>query len=249
MSKIFEALRKAEQEPNPLAPREMRTAEPVVLGHARDQRALGVEFGRLSNAVQSYFPKAKTGKVLLVVGCVEREGATYVSTHLSRVLARTTGEPTLCLDTNFHDPALTRSVNGGDGLGLADIYENGRPREVTPMLRPGDESRLYILGVGRKRVVPGALFDSSEFDALLTTFRRTFRFVVMDGAPILKHPDAIHLAARCDGVVLVVRYRHLKREVIRKAVEMLEGVQAPILGAVLNRRKFAIPDLVHKLIS
>ena len=36
---------------------------------------------------------------------------------------------------------------------------------------------------------------------------------------------------------------------LQKATEMLESVHAPILGAVLNRRKFAIPALVYKLIS
>jgi Mrp family chromosome partitioning ATPase len=66
---------------------------------------------------------------------------------------------------------------------------------------------------------------------------------------LLKHPDSIHLAARSDGVLLVVRYRHLKREVVRKGIEMIESVQAPILGAVLNRRKFAIPSLLYKLIT
>src|SRR5262245_49392342 len=107
MSKIFEALRKAEQEPNPLVPREsLRTPQPEP-SHPRDQRLLDLEFGRLSSAVQSCFPKARTGKVVLVVGCMEREGATYVASNLSRLLARTTGEPILCLDTNFHDPALT----------------------------------------------------------------------------------------------------------------------------------------------
>jgi Mrp family chromosome partitioning ATPase len=249
MSKIFEALRKAEQEPNPLAPPEVRPAEPSVAAHPRDQRVLDVELGRLSNAVQSYFPKARTGKVILVVGCVEREGATYVASNLARVLAKTAGEPVLCLDTNFHDQSLTRNMHAGDGLGLADIYENGRPRDVTPMLRPGEVGNLYHLGAGRSRVVPGALFDSPQFDALLTSFRQTFRFVVMDGAPLLKHPDSIHLAVRADGVLLVVRYKHLKRELIRKGIEMIESVNAPILGAVLNRRKFAIPDLVYKLIS
>jgi Mrp family chromosome partitioning ATPase len=248
MSKIFDALRKAEQEPNPLAPSEPATL-PEAPPRSRDHRLREIEFGRLSSAIQSCFPRATSGKVLLVVGCTEREGSTYVATHLARTLARTAGEPVLCLDGNYHDPAVTRSVQGTDALGLADVYLNGRPRDVAALLRPGDVGNLYVLGVGRNRIVPGAFFDSPEFDALLTSFRRTFRFVVMDGAPLLRHPDSLHLAARSDGVVLVVRHGHLKREVICKGIEMIESVSATLLGVVLNRRKFAIPTLVYKFIS
>src|SRR5262249_13751597 len=217
--------------------------------HPRDQRTHEREFGSLSASVQSYFPRQTEGKVLLVVGCTEREGTTYVASHLARILALQTGEPVLCVDGNFHDPGLTRTFQVKNGLGMADIYDNGKPRDVATLLRNGEQQNLYLLGIGRRRIVPGAFFDSPEFDALLASFRRTFRFSVFDSAPLLKHPDALHLAARADGVVFVVRAGNLKREVIRKGIEMVESVNAPILGAVLNRRRFAIPALVYKLIS
>ena len=122
MSKIFDALRKAEQEPNPLLPREA----PVLMDaqrHPRSERTFEREFSSLSSAIQSYFPRAKQGKVLLMAGCVEREGTTYVASNLARMLARTTGEPILCVDANFHDAGLTRSFQGTDALGLADVYD------------------------------------------------------------------------------------------------------------------------------
>jgi Mrp family chromosome partitioning ATPase len=248
MSKIFDALRKAEQEPNPL----LLAETPVLVQkdrHPRDQRTQEREFGSLSSAVQSAFPRQTEGKVIVVAGCAEREGTTYVASHLAQILALQTGEPVLCVDGNFHDPGLTRMFQVKDGLGMADIYDKGKPRDVATMLRNGDQHNLYLLGTGRRRIVPGAFFDSPEFDALLASFRRTFRFTVFDSAPLIKHPDALHLAARTDGVIFVVRAGNLKREVIRKGIEMVESVNAPVLGAVLNRRRFAIPSLVYKLIS
>jgi Mrp family chromosome partitioning ATPase len=82
-----------------------------------------------------------------------------------------------------------------------------------------------------------------------TSLRRTFKFIIVDGPPVLKHPDALQLASHVDGVVLVVRQNHLTREVIRKAVEQLQAVNAPLIGAILNRRRFAIPTLIYRLIS
>jgi len=249
MSKIFDALRKAEQEPHPLELAvEPRLVEKVERPR-RDQRIFEREFGALSSAVQSCFQQARTGKIVLVAGCVEREGATYVSGNLGRMLAVGAGAPVLCLDADFHDLGLSRAFQMPAGPGLADVYDNGRPRDLTGMLCPGDVDNLYLLSAGERRISPVAFFDSPEFEALLGSLRRTFRFVVVDCPPLLKYPEGMRLAARVDGVVLVVRYKHLKREVIRKALQMIEALNAPVLGAVLNRRKFAIPDLLYKLIS
>ena len=248
MSKIFDALRKAEEERGPVgwAPGSGELQPGV---HPRRMRTYEREFGRLSSMLQSCFPKSRVGRVILVVGCAEREGASYVAANLSRVLARSSGAPVLCLDGDFHSPSLPKELNVGAGRGLADVYANGKPVNVTPLIRPADVTNLYVMTTGERRIAPVNFFDSEQFDALLASFRKTFRFVIVDGAPLLKHPDSLHLAARTDGVILVVRYKHLKREIVREAKEMLESVKAPILGAVLNRRRFAIPSLVYKMLS
>ncbi|MFQ5599030.1 MAG: CpsD/CapB family tyrosine-protein kinase [Candidatus Krumholzibacteriia bacterium] len=248
MSKIFDALRKAELDPSPLTtPARPSLARPKV--HPRRLELFQSEFGRLCSALQGAFPKAKQGQVVLVVGCVEREGATYVTSNLGRVLAATAGGPILCMDANFHSPDLPDVFDIGQEYGLADVYENGRARDLSSVIRAGDVNRLYVLGSGKRRISPVAFFESREFELLLTSLRRTFRLVLVDGPPLLRHSDAIHLAANVDGIVLVVRSKHLKREVIRKGIEMLESIDAPIVGAVLNRRKFAIPTLIYKILS
>lgn len=249
MSKIFDALRKAEVERSPLAwsPVQGELTERSV--HPRQIRIYEQEFGRLSSMIQSCFPRSRNGRVLLVVGCAEGEGASYVAANLSRTLARASGAPVLCLDCDFHAPTVHKEFNAGMQRGLGDASINGASQDLTSLLQPGDVSNLYVMTTGERRIAPVNFFDSGQFDALLASFRKTFRFVVLDGAPLLKHPDSLHLAARTDGVILVVRYRQLKREVVREAKEMLESVQAPLLGAVLNRRRFAIPSLVYKLLS
>lgn len=247
MSKIFDALRKAEKDHGPLQ-RDAPLSAPAD-AHPRNLRTHEREFGALASAVQGYFTKTTTGRVILVTGCVEREGASYVSAHLARTLAALSGEPVLYVDGNFHDPGMTSQFQAVDQFGLGDIFDNGRPRDITPLLQRSEPGNLFLLGTGQRRIAPAAFYDSAEFDALLDSLRRTFRYTIVDGPPLLRHPDAMHIGARVDGAILVVRYRHLKREVIRKGIEMMESSQGPILGAVLNRRKFAIPTLVYKLIG
>ena len=249
MSKIFDALRKAEQEPLELI---ASAAEPELqrdLSLPRDVRTLDAEFGRLGSAVQSCFAKSKEGRIVLVVGAAEREGSTYVAANLGRTLAADSGGAVLCLDANFRSPGLARHTGAKSGLGMSDVAETRGPRELTDVIQRGDVANLYVLPSGHKRISPVSFLDSPQFDAILVGLRRTFRYTIIDGAPLLAHPDSMHLAARADGVILVVRQGRLKREVLKKATNMLESVHAPILGAVLNRRRFAIPTFLYKLIS
>lgn len=249
MSKIFDALRKAEQEPLDLIapPVEPELQRDVAM--PRDVRTLEAEFGRLGSAVQSYFAKSKDGRIVLVVGAREREGATYVASHLGRTLAVEGGSAVLCLDANFRSPGLARHTGAKSGLGMSDVAETRMPRDLTDVIQRGDVANLYVLPSGRKRISPVSFFDNPQFDLILAGLRRNFRYTVVDGAPLLAHPDSMHLATRADGVILVVRHGRLKREVLKKAVDLLESVHAPILGVVLNRRRFAIPTFLYKLIS
>ena len=249
MSKIFDALRKMEQDSADLVVPPLGPDLPTSEAHPRQARLLEAEFGRLGSALLSSFTKSQEGRIVLVVGAVEREGASYVTSHLGRELAAACGGSVLCVDGNFHDPTLARHAGVQPGLGLTDVGENGYSRELSSVIQRGDTNNLFVLTPGRRRTSAVAFFDSPQFDAILQSARRSFRFTLIDGPPLLAHPDSIHLAARVDGVLLVVRQGRLKREVLQKAVEPLQSLKVPILGAVLNRRRFTIPGFVYKLIS
>src|SRR5262245_1503299 len=177
MSKIFDALRKAEQEPVEwMAP----AAEPDLEAppHPRDLRIRDTEFGRLSSALQSCFTKIKDGRVVLVVGAVQREGGTFVTAQLARALATDCGGPVLALDADFHDPKLAKQLNGKSGLGITDVYENGGPPDLSEVIQRGDVDNLFLLTPGKRRISPVSFFDSTQFDGLLASVRRTFRFTL-----------------------------------------------------------------------
>lgn len=249
MSKIFDALRKAEQQEVDLIPvPQIDTGRGEPLAVSRDQRLGGVEFGRLSGSLQSAFAKSKEGRIVLVVGTTKGEGATYVSANLGRSLAGDCGGEVLCVDGDFHEAALPRTLGARSGLGLTDVEENGNPASLGSLIQATHTPNLSVITSGRTRVGPVSFFDSARFDALLVAMRQHFRYTIIDGPALLACSDSIHLATRVDGVILVIRHGRLKREVLQQALMLLEGVKAPILGAVLNRRKFSIPELIYKLI-
>ncbi|MBK7495467.1 MAG: hypothetical protein IPI28_08755 [Candidatus Omnitrophica bacterium] len=58
--------------------------------------------------------------------------------------------------------------------------------------------------------------------------------------------DAAILCALCDGVVLVVKTRKTKREVIQYSQELLVKAGARELGVVLNRVRYYIPEFIYR---
>jgi Mrp family chromosome partitioning ATPase len=49
-----------------------------------------------------------------------------------------------------------------------------------------------------------------------------------------------------DAVVLVIRHGGTRREVVRRAKETVERAGGKILGVVLNKRKFPIPEFLYR---
>jgi Mrp family chromosome partitioning ATPase len=59
--------------------------------------------------------------------------------------------------------------------------------------------------------------------------------LVLDSPPVLAVADAAILASQADRVLMVVDARLTRRKLAQQALEGLERVDAPVLGAVLNR--------------
>ena len=59
----------------------------------------------------------------------------------------------------------------------------------------------------------------------------------MDAPPVTVAVDASVLAAQTDGLVLVVRAGHTRRDRVDQAKELLERFRVKILGAVLTDAK------------
>ena len=61
--------------------------------------------------------------------------------------------------------------------------------------------------------------------------------------------DAVFLATRVDGVILIVKAEDTPIEVGLEVKKRLEEVNAPVLGVVVNRTKEYVPKFIRKRLS
>ena len=72
------------------------------------------------------------------------------------------------------------------------------------------------------------------------------QYVIVDAPPVVLCPETLPLAPFVDGVVLVVHSGRTKRETVQRSIKQLQQIQGRVLGIVLNRKRYFIPDFIYR---
>jgi Mrp family chromosome partitioning ATPase len=94
---------------------------------------------------------------------------------------------------------------------------------------------LYLLPCGDIPPSPSELLASARMSFLMSFLKKKFDMLVIDSPPVMPTSDALLLASRTDGVLLINRAGLMNRNLVIKTVEQLHGAQGNLMGVVLNR--------------
>lgn len=186
----------------------------------------------------------KESNVLSFCSPTSEEGSSTVAVGLAASLAKAHGGRVVLIDANFRHPVLHSRFNIPISPGFADVVDEGA--DVHEATRQSVVANLFVLTCGTIPPNPMAILESPKLVDLIEVLRREFHWIIFDCAPINLYPDSSVLASRLDGTVLVIQAEDKRAEVAIQAKERLEQAGAKILGAVLNRRRYAIPEIVYR---
>jgi capsular exopolysaccharide synthesis family protein len=128
--------------------------------------------------------------------------------------------------------------------GLSDaVLQSGPVRNFAHQVNGGN---LWLITCGSKTTDPHSLLTSDGLRARLSELRVEFDYVLIDGPPVTLYADTALLGKLADGVVLVIEANSTHREAARKAKECLASANVRLLGAVLNKRTFPVPDFLYR---
>lgn len=235
MSKILEAMRRAEPESLDFGFK-LATLDRVSL-FPTPSKAQMVEFEQLANALIERHDGA-TGRVVVFASTVSGEGTSYVSYNVARHLSYMLDRKVAWVDANFRSPQTRVPAEGATFRGMLQ-----NPDLFSELRTAGN---LVLVPNGEETIKPVDLLSSESYLSLLTSFRRNFHFTILDAPPILDSVDVAHLAAPTLGLVLVVESRRLKHEIVRHGLETLATQKVNVLGSVLNKRVFDIPEFLYR---
>ncbi len=183
-------------------------------------------------------------KSIMFTGAAHGGGATTTAVNFAKVLVKNSEAKVLLMDANLRTPQLQNLFNITNGRGLSDILMDNDDKAFK-VLKFGP-SYLFILAGGGDYKGAVSLFESERFDEFLNETRKTFDYVILDGAPLPNSAETRVLCDKVDGVVMVIESGKLRKQVAIRAKQELEDAGARILGVVLNKRKYYIPNWLYK---
>jgi len=172
----------------------------------------------------------KAPAVILVTSSLPGEGKSLTSLNLSAAMAKA-GKEVLLIDGDLRRPSLHEIFQVDQEPGLSNFLVgeiNDLP--YVPTVVP----HLYLLPCGNIPPNPSELLGSARMEELLVKAQERFAQIIIDSPPLISVTDATILSTKSEGVLLVIKAEEVPRKAAKKAKDQLLGVNAQLLGSVLN---------------
>jgi capsular exopolysaccharide synthesis family protein len=170
-------------------------------------------------------------QILWVGSSAPGEGKTLSTANLAVTMAQA-GSRTLVIDCDLRRPNMHNLFGTEKETGLTSIVSGSvEPREA--IVETGIENLAFLPG-GPKPPNPSEVLGSNRMIKLLERLRTKYDRIILDTPPVSAVTDAVVLAPRADGCLLVVRGGVTPRKVVQSAIEKLRMVDARMIGAVMN---------------
>jgi capsular exopolysaccharide synthesis family protein len=187
---------------------------------------------RSIRATTQFLSTESSLQVLQVTSPSAGEGKTTTVANLGVAMAGAGHNVCVCC-SDLRRPRLHEFFGLSPEEGLTSVLTGDIPLSAAIQLVP-HVPRLSVLPAGPTFGDPSELISSSRVPALLDALRRQFDIVLIDSPPVLPVADAVVLSQLVDAVLIVARVGTTTRRGISRTLELLRGVEAPLVGSVLN---------------
>jgi capsular exopolysaccharide synthesis family protein len=170
-------------------------------------------------------------KTMVVTSASPKDGKTTVATNVAIAFAQS-GQRVLLIDADLRRPRIHETFRLDEETGLTSVLVGDK--KLSEVTRDVDIDGLSVVTCGPRPPNPAELLHTPQFAHLLAEAESRYDRVIFDSPPLCAVTDAAILAPQCGGALLVVRALSTTRDSIAATIRILGGVQANILGSVLN---------------
>lgn len=172
-------------------------------------------------------------KVIVLTSCTPDEGKSTVALNLSISLAES-GKKVLFIDADLRKSVLTGRYRVTEEVKGLSHFLSGQA-EVEEVMYKTQEEGLIVMFAGVVPPNPSELLGQKRFEALISSARKVYDYIIIDAPPLGSVIDAAVIARVCDASVLVTAANAVSYKFARTVKGQMEKTGCPILGVVLNK--------------
>lgn len=204
-------------------PRELADDQSLSAPAAESYQTLGI------NLVAA--GKGKPPRSVLITSASAEAGKSTTSANLAAVMARA-GHKVILVSGDLRKPSTHKFFNLPNSMGLVDVVHSFDPLDQA--LQADTIPNFRLLSAGGIRANPTETLGSRRFGEVLEELKSISDLVLIDSTPILGLGDASVLAAKVDGVILVVNMNNARGRELTQAARQVDKAGGKLIGCVIN---------------
>jgi len=238
MSKIYEALEHAQKQKSREQQPESAPAKPAMPG-------IEEEMVCLYRTIESMIP-GQDGKTVQFIGSCAGEGTSTLARLFALTAAGKMSRSVLLVDEDRKNPGQPLFFKISAEKGLEENYRDGTLIENAIYATP--EKNLSMAVISKNPASVARNLDPLLYEKLWADLKKRFDLVLVDSPPVIGSPASVMLSRFMDGTVLVVEADRTRWPVAENTKEKILRSQGKVLGMILNKRKYHIPESIYRRI-
>jgi len=209
-----------------------KTAPLHPIGNA-DKAGTFAEAVNATRTAISIDEKSANYNIILVTSSVPNEGKSTTSINLAYSFGQQ--EKILIIDGDMRRPSIARTIGlTSNSPGLSDLIK-GSTTPSNCIRRGVLNNTIDILPAGSIPDHPLELLTDVRLELLLSKLSQYYDRIIIDSAPIHAVSDALVFSKFSDAVLYVIKSHDTMIPIIKRGLDRLTQVNAPIIGAIVTQ--------------
>lgn len=170
--------------------------------------------------------------IIAITSAMPNEGKSTLALNLAKAFSEV--ESVLVIDADLRKPSMAQKLGlPVNRQGLVELMSG--QYKVSSCLYRQDSLGFDVLTSGANCDNPSKLLLSKDFPRLLKGLAKHYDKVIIETAPVNLVADAQAISKAADGILFVAKAEKTPRGFISHGLNLLNQVQANVLGIVLNQ--------------
>ena len=189
--------------------------------------------GESYQRLQTNIELANIDKKMHIIGVTSAsmsEGKSTTLVNLANVYAHK-GKKVIIIDLDLRRPSVHFYFKKPNEKGIVDYVLDECTKEE---LIKHSKNGIDFINCGKHTIFPYQIIESEKLLNLIEELKNEYDYIFIDCPPILVGTDTILVTKFLDGIILVLRFNYVTKDMVNECIKQLKNTKVNVIGSVLT---------------